>query len=833
MRYQNFDLWIEPSNGNGYVVRAFSEQFGVFRGFMQVAPEDPELQNGLLRLDQRNTNHQFLVQFGSRLYELLLTDKVEALFQQSYGAVMSREDWGLRIRLRIQSPEVAILPWELLYSPMAECFLGTMTRCPIMRYLDLHKPLRKLETPLPLRILVVIPGQIANYPDLQTNKEKEDLLSALDDVQDIVEVTFLEQNVSLTDISDTLLQQRYHCLHFIGHGIFQNDQGFLLLNTNGNNGQAEAVDEVRFAELFRNHETLKLVVLNSCKSASVSSTKPFVGMAPRLVQLGIPAVVAMQYAIYDDAAVAFARTFYRSLFKGWSKGNVEVAVSQARNQLASNYPDDRDMATPVLFLRAPEGVLFNPVTGRLFRDLPWAQYDLHTKKAVERTYKKTMQLLEEDKKKSFDLDTQQAITETMQELKSLQHRIRFRNSLLGMTLAVILCLFYLSWIKAFDFFTLDTRVETATIWLGDLFAAKHFSNDLHMIVIDDQSEDFLGKSFGPSWRKEHAQLIDLLSSAGAKTIAFGLTLTEASQHDDQLIQAVRRAEQRGTAVVMVMKHSEDDTDRPLDALRQTVRGYGPSCVGKKLGLARLAPLVVFKNDGSPLISFTLATIAAYQGSRLCDADREDKVIRLCGPDQQQLYRIPFSVLSRARQDFGGCNIRKGDEVADLLIDLSPLHEIRDPDRRTPYEHFFDLRDPSGLEKYTNKIVLVGKEGPGESTFSVVHGLNPGGEDRYGFELLADALNTVLQATVIQPLGQGGQLAIMVCLGLLGSCVRYWVPASPRYVRAGLLISLICIYLGSTIAVYTVFRVLLNTLYHIGALITAYWATGKAEKRWLG
>ena len=835
MRYHNFDLWIEPGNGDGYLLRAFSEQFGTIRGSMHVTANDPELQHSLLRLDQRETDHEFLVRFGSRLYRHLLTDKIESLFQQSYGAVMSREDCGLRIRLRIEAPELAIFPWELLYSPMAESFLGTMIRCPILRYLDLHKPVRKLESPLPLRILVAIPGQIADYPDLQTEKEKADLQKALDEVQDIVQVTFLEEKVSLHDISDMLLQQRFHCFHFIGHGIFQDEQGFLLLNNhNGHNGHAEAVNETRFAELFRNHETLKLVVLNSCKGASVSSTRPFVGMAPRLVQLGIPAVVAMQYSIYDDVAVEFARTFYRALFKGWSKGNVEVAVSEARNRLAMNFPNERDMATPVLFLRAPEGVLFNPVTGGLMHDLPWTRHHLHTQQAVVATYKSNLHVLEENQKQSPEPGTKQDITESMRELKSLRQRIRFRNSVLATAVALIMCLFYLSWIKAFDFFTLDTRIETATIWLGDQFITKQFTEDLHLVIIDEQSEEFLGKSFGTSWRKEHALLIDRLSSAGAKVIAFGLTFADVSQHDDQLIQAVRRAQQRGTAVVMVMKHPENDKGTPLDHLRLAISGYGPSCLVMKLGLARLAPLVVFKNDGTPLITFTLATIAAYQGTRLCDTDREGKVIRLCSPAQNTVQNIPFSLLGKARKNFGHCNIRKGDEVANIFIDLFPRKVIRDPSRRTPYEQFFEhdghLQD---LERYHGKIILVGKEGPGENTFSVFQGWKPGGEDRYGFELLADALNTVMSSEVIHPLSQGGQLAIMICLGLLGAWIRYWVPSRPRFARVGLVLFIACIYLGSTIAFYAAYRVLFNTLYHIGALLTAYWATGKAEKRRLG
>jgi len=45
------------------------------------------------------------------------------------------------------------------------------------------------------------------------------------------------------------------------------------------------------------------VILNACQSSASSSTQPMVGLAPNLVRRGLPAVVAMQYSIYDDTAV--------------------------------------------------------------------------------------------------------------------------------------------------------------------------------------------------------------------------------------------------------------------------------------------------------------------------------------------------------------------------------------------------------------------------------------------------------------------------------------------------------------------------------------------------
>jgi hypothetical protein len=88
-----------------------------------------------------------------------------------------------------------------------------------------------------------------------------------------------------------------------------------------------------------------------------SSVYPFAGLAQEVVRKGIPAVVAMQFAISDDAAVTFAREYYRAIADGYP---VDAAFGEARKAV---YLDDNEVewATPVLFMRAPDGVLWDIV----------------------------------------------------------------------------------------------------------------------------------------------------------------------------------------------------------------------------------------------------------------------------------------------------------------------------------------------------------------------------------------------------------------------------------------------------------------------------------------
>ena len=102
-----------------------------------------------------------------------------------------------------------------------------------------------------------------------------------------------------------------------------------------------------------------LVVLNSCRGVNVGSIDPFGGTAESLVLQGVPAVVAMQFEITDRAALKFSQSLYEALAAGRP---VEAAVTQARRTLHA--AARAEWATPVLYMRAPDGRLFDPVPER-------------------------------------------------------------------------------------------------------------------------------------------------------------------------------------------------------------------------------------------------------------------------------------------------------------------------------------------------------------------------------------------------------------------------------------------------------------------------------------
>ena len=82
----------------------------------------------------------------------------------------------------------------------------------------------------------------------------------------------------------------------------------------------------------------------------------FSSTAGTLVRRGTPAVVAMQYEITDDAAIEFSRDFYEALAGGIA---VDEALAEARKGVALAIPGTLEWGTPVLFMRAPDGILFD------------------------------------------------------------------------------------------------------------------------------------------------------------------------------------------------------------------------------------------------------------------------------------------------------------------------------------------------------------------------------------------------------------------------------------------------------------------------------------------
>jgi hypothetical protein len=365
--YLDFDLEITASPGGGYATRVLRSPAGEANGTMTFPLDTLALQNrlqalqlallksgrGRRRIELPET--QLVRQFGTELWDALFAGDIVNRFDVSRAEARSR-DKGLRVKLRIGAPELAVLPWEFLFDSRRGSFLALSATTPLVRYTALAQPIEPLAVVPPLRVL----GLIADPTDLDpldVTREKERLEQALGRLREhgLVELSWVP-NGTWRDLQDSLRHGPWHIFHFIGHGGFDEARREGLIALVDENHRAHRLSASELGLLLGDHDPLRLAVLNSCDSARAEDTDVFSSTAASLVRHGTPAVVAMQYEITDLAAIEFSRSFYEAIADGIP---VDSAVSEARKGIAVSISGTLEWGTPVLFSRAPDGALFS------------------------------------------------------------------------------------------------------------------------------------------------------------------------------------------------------------------------------------------------------------------------------------------------------------------------------------------------------------------------------------------------------------------------------------------------------------------------------------------
>jgi hypothetical protein len=367
--YQNFDLLLEAAEGGGFRARVTASPLGECPTGRFTLPFDPtRLEILLLKLDPGRSGtrragsdpqSQASMDLGGPLFETVFSEDIMLAWQRSQDQARDHGD-GLRLRLRLtDAPSIAGLPWELLYDRRANSFIAQSERTPVVRYLEVPQPPRPLAVDGALRILVVISSP-TDLPELDVEDEWRRVQDALDSrvAAGTVKLDRLPAP-TVQALSAWLRNNDVHILHFIGHGDYDERIQDGVIYFQDRYGRSTKVSPTVLGPYLRDHDPLRLVLLNACQSARVDSTDPFSGMAQGLVQQDCTAVVAMQFPISDGAATTFTGEFYGALADGFP---VDQAATSARKALIAEYA--AEWATPVLFLRAPDGRVFDRIVAQ-------------------------------------------------------------------------------------------------------------------------------------------------------------------------------------------------------------------------------------------------------------------------------------------------------------------------------------------------------------------------------------------------------------------------------------------------------------------------------------
>lgn len=358
--YLDFDLLVEPG-GEGFRAHVLNSPTGQAASEFQMPFSDLELENFFLRMAQsrgvtrKGESHDPgpTRELGGRLFEAVFTEDVLSCLRSSIDEAQ-RQEKGLRIRLRLSdSPALANLPWEYLYNPRQRKFVSLSIDTPIVRYIELSERIKPLAVSPPLSVLVLISSP-TDYPQLDVEQEWAKLKDAVSELEArgsiILERT---QDATLSTLQRRLRRGEYHIFHFIGHGGLVDNDGVLVLETPERRGCV--VSGCDLGTLLHDHRSLRMSILNACEGARSSRTDPFSGVAQTLVQQGIPAVIAMQFEISDQAAISLAHEFYGAVADGYP---VDAALAEARKAVFAQ-GNSVEWGTPVLYLRSPDGRIFD------------------------------------------------------------------------------------------------------------------------------------------------------------------------------------------------------------------------------------------------------------------------------------------------------------------------------------------------------------------------------------------------------------------------------------------------------------------------------------------
>ncbi len=277
-----------------------------------------ELRNQVIRTD---STAAVLQGAGEFLYNLLMQGEIGTNWKQLAQA--AQQEGGLRTYLDIAAKELQLLPWELLNdeSPRPALFLDS--KVSFVR----GRPVADLPASceFPIRILVIIACD-AEATEIEWNKEIQGIKKACRSQRQLVDVNILK-NPSRVKLGEEYNRFKPHVFHFIGHGV-AGDGGDPYLEFEGGDDAAPKWKwNLNDIGIDLQEHVPELAFLNACHSGRPELQNKVWSIADYFVDLGTPAVVAMQGAISGPGAAILGAEFYKEIASG---APIDFALRKAR-----------------------------------------------------------------------------------------------------------------------------------------------------------------------------------------------------------------------------------------------------------------------------------------------------------------------------------------------------------------------------------------------------------------------------------------------------------------------------------------------------------------------
>jgi hypothetical protein len=297
-----------------------------------------------------------LADAGTMLYKTLFDGETGTLLERLRA--QSRGYAPVLVTLTSTSSWIADFPWEMVYDPGRKRFLNCGDICFFRGVISTRAAVTLPALPLVIRMLIAV-SQPRDQAALGADREIEGLTRALAPLVESrrLYIDVLE-HTSKRSLKQALKKTRYHLLHYIGHGDYDemSDEGTLIFEQ-PRGGGSDPVDAGELCAIIAAHAPyLRLIVLNGCETAEGGRADFNQGVAPALVAAGLPGVIGNRLVVGDSAAITFSTIFYEELSR---RKSLAEAIMSARRALASSPEfEPYEWAVPIVFALDPEARFF-------------------------------------------------------------------------------------------------------------------------------------------------------------------------------------------------------------------------------------------------------------------------------------------------------------------------------------------------------------------------------------------------------------------------------------------------------------------------------------------
>ncbi len=303
----------------------FNVSTGSAREETKELPGTPALIEGII--EEMSTHKQWTPERAKTIFELIIPNDFKAYLKRHGNISLIVDSYS------------ATYPWELLQDEIRNDVKDSKPICitsGMIRQLKTDKYRSSIKTVQKNNALIIADPDLKGFTSQLPGalKEGQEVAHLLEE-QSMEITTSFKGNHS--EIIEKLFSNDYKIIHLSGHGVFNED-------VSKGSGMIIGKDlYLSTREIIQMSSTPDLVFVNCCHLGKTSGIaeelyqqryKLAANIGTQLINNGVKCVVAAGWAVNDDAALEFARVFYKRMFEGFNFGD---SIKEARRSVFEQF----------------------------------------------------------------------------------------------------------------------------------------------------------------------------------------------------------------------------------------------------------------------------------------------------------------------------------------------------------------------------------------------------------------------------------------------------------------------------------------------------------------